>query len=530
MIHRKDTACFTEQQLNMCYNQAVFTEFLSQPFSLEAFEKQMQWKKDQFPMENRRVLVKVLKEQYQTIDNIHPKVQENIDSLLNENTFTVVTGHQLVALTGPLYFIYKIAHVIRSTEELKKQYPTNHFVPVFWMATEDHDYEEIKSLHLFNKTFIWETNQTGPVGKFDLNGWDDLIHEFSDLFKNNPDSEVFTLLKKFNGATYGEAFFQLVHQLFNEYGLVILDADQRELKQLFVPYMQKELKEHFSEKAILKTTDKLIQKGGKQQITPRNINLFFMQNGIRERLDLAPDGSIEIASKGKFTLEEINQMLLENPAYFSPNVSLRPLYQEVILPNLCYVGGSGEINYWLQLKEVFDVAAIIFPLLQTRNSVLWIDALISEKITKLNLKPIDLFKETSVLTKAYLEENAADEVDFSTLDEQLANLKKTLIATTLSIDPNMENFAQAEGVRLEKQLEQIKDRLYKTVKGKHDKNLKTIVQIKERLFPSNSMQERYTNLFQLAPTGNYKSVIQTIVDSMQPFSPDFIILEEEASM
>lgn len=524
-INRQQTGFFSQQQLDMSYNQAVYADFLVQPFSQEAFETQIQRKKVVFSDEKREQLVQTLKKQYTGVE-IHQTVETNIELLANSNTFTVVTGHQMVAMTGPLYFIYKIAHVIRSTEELKKIHPEYNFVPIFWMASEDHDYDEVKSFHLFNRTITWETEQTGPVGRFEMKDWEPVIEQLTELFKNHPDSELMNLLNGFNGNHYAEAFRKLVNHLVGRYGVVIIDGDDAVLKRSFLPYMKKEVQEQFSFKAITQTTDQLIQRGGKQQIVPREINLFYIEKGIRERL-VANGEQIEITGKGTYSVPEILEWMERAPEEFSPNVSLRPLYQEVILPNLCYVGGAGELNYWLQLKGVFDQAGVLFPLLQTRNSALWVDKNTAEKMEKLKVTPLDAFKELHILNKEYLEANASDEVDFSELDKQMDMLKHLLHETTLSIDPSLEAYAAAESVRMEKQLTQVKDRLYKTVKGKHDKDLKTLQQIKEKLFPGNGLQERYTNFFQLNPTGNYSETLDAIVENIQPFNADLIILEEK---
>lgn len=524
VIDRKETGFFSQQQLDMCYNQSVYADFLTQPFSKEALREQIQRKKASFSAESREKLVKTLKEQY-TGTMIHDSVVKNIELLGKENTFTILTGHQMVAFTGPLYFIYKIAHVIRLCEELKASYPEYEFVPVFWIASEDHDYEEIKSFHLFGRTISWETDQSGPVGRFEMKDWEPVVEQLTELFKNHPDSDIFELLNVFKGANYAQAFRRLLNHLVGKYGVVIADPDEAVFKREFLPYMIKDVCEQFSYKAITETTDKLTDLGGKQQITPREINLFYIADGVRERL-IENGNIIEIPGKGKYTKDELIEWMKQHPEDFSPNVSLRPLYQEVIFPNLCYVGGAGEINYWLQLKRVFDKAGIVFPLLQTRNSVLWIDRNSKEKMEKLNLSPVDLFKELHILSKEYLEANAGDEVDFSGLDKHMEELKNQLVEITLSIDPALEAYAAAEGVRMEKQLSHVKDRLYKTVKGKHDKSLKAIQQLKEKLFPDGGLQERYTNFFQLNPNGNYSGTLQLMIENVQPFTPDFIVIEE----
>lgn len=524
-INRSDIGFFSKQQLDMCYDQSVYSDFIAQPFSLAAFESQLATKEQSYLAESRVTLVTALKKQYEGI-NCNSAVKANLELLAKATTFTVVTGHQMVAMTGPLYFIYKIAHTIRLCEELKKTYPTSNFVPVYWMASEDHDYEEIKSFHLFNRSISWETEQVGPVGRFEMTNWEQVVAMLTELFQNHPDSDLFSLLKVIEGENYAHAFRKLVNHLFEKYGVIIVDGDDALLKQEFLPFMIKEIEEQFAFKAIQETTDKLVLKGGKQQLTPREINLFYIEKGMRERLIVNGD-KIEIPQKGIFSKEEISTWMQESPASFSPNAAMRPLYQEVILPNLCYIGGAGEINYWLQLKGVFDSAGVPFPILKIRNSILWIDKNSAEKMEQLKLSTADLFKELHSLTKEYLDKNASDEVDFTDLDKQMLALKEQLISATISVDPSMESYAAAESVRIEKQIEQIKDRLYKSTKKKHDKNLKNLQQLKERLFPLAGLQERYSNFLQLSPNGNYIPVIDAIVKHILPLSEDFILLQEE---
>ncbi|MEZ4890981.1 MAG: bacillithiol biosynthesis cysteine-adding enzyme BshC [Crocinitomicaceae bacterium] len=524
-IHRKNTGYFSQQQLDMCYNQQHYAEFIAQPFSVAAFEQQLRVKKNTYSMEMRQQLVQAIKQQYANIA-LSDKVAHHLDLLAKENTFTVVTGHQLVAMTGPLYFVYKIAHVVRMCTELSQKYTDSQFVPVFWMATEDHDYEEIKSFHLFNRTLTWETTQKGPVGRFDLTGWQEVLDQLKELFANHPQSDVFAWMEQLKGDNYAAAFRRLVNFLFEKYGVVIIDGDDAQLKQAFVLIMQKEVLEQFAFPAIQATTERLVVHGGKQQVMPREYNLFYIENGMRERL--IPKGdAIEIPQKGIFSKQEVAEWIARSPQNFSPNASMRPLYQEVLLPNLCYIGGAGEINYWLQLKGVFDAVDVPFPLLKTRNSLLWIDAATQGKMEQLGWTTDDLFKETHQLTAAYLEKNAGDAIDFSPIQAHVEVLKNTVIETFHSAEPSMDSYVMAELVKLDKQMKQLEDQLVKASKRQHEKALKTIKQVKERLFPAGGLQERTTNLLQLTPDGNFKPLIDAIVASIQPFSDDFLVVEEK---
>ena len=523
-INRTSTGLFSIQQLDMVYNQNRFIPFIEQAFSKDAFEDALDRKKENYSKENRTVLVDVLAKQYANI-TATDEVNRNIAILQKDSTFTITTGHQLSLFTGPAYFVYKILHVIKQCEELKKVHPENDFVPIYWMASEDHDFEEIQSMHLFNQSVTWESEQKGPVGRFDLEGIQQVKEQLKSFFGNHLTSELVRLIDDFSGDTYGKAFRKFVHGIFGRYGLVILDGDDPQLKKIFAPIMKKELSEQFALQAVELTNEELHREGAKIQVTPRDINLFYIEKGFRERIVKFGD-RFEIEGKGTFTLDELNKMLDSTPASFSPNVVLRPLYQEFVLPNLCYVGGAGEISYWLQLKRVFQSVNVVYPLIQVRNSVIWIDANSADKMEKLQLTIDDIFRDADALKKRFVEAHSSEELDFSKLNAAILALKEEMISTVAGVDENLNQFAIAETVRVDKQLDALKDKLFKQSKAKHEKALKMIDQLKEKLFPGNGLQERKTNFFQLTPDGNFAETVDVLKNNMLPFSGDLLVVKE----
>jgi len=521
-IKRENISGITAQQLALVYNQAQFLPFTSRVFSQEAFQGTIEIKSKSYAITTRKVLVNVLKSNYSKLQN-NSECLKNIELLEKENTFTITTGHQLSAFTGPLYFIYKILHVIKQCEELKKIYPTNNFVPVYWMASEDHDYEEIKSFSIFNKTLTWETVQTGPVGRFSLDGFSDLKEQLKGFYSNHPSSEVMHLIEKMDGKNYADLFFKFIHQLFGKYGLLILDGDNRDLKRIFSPILKEELKTQFSYNAVEKTNGELTKDGLKLQVNAREINLFYIDKGIRARI-IAENDTFMIEGKGAFSFEQLSQMIDETPECFSPNVILRPVYQECVLPNLCYVGGLGEISYWLQLKGVFDHVSIPYPLIQVRNSLLWIDSATNDKMIKSEMTLDRVFMDAHILKKLFVSENTDEELNFDSLDSIGEELKKALIENARQVDSNLENYGTSEAVKLEKQLNGFKEKLYRQTKTEHDSTLKSIDQIKERLFPNGRMQERSINFFQFCPDGHYSDKLDELMKAMNPFEGDLIVL------
>ncbi len=522
-FNRQLTGLFTEQQNLFAYEQDQLLQFLGHAFTKGNFQKQIAAKAKNYSAELRSNLVHELEKKYSV--EASSEVKANLDLLKKEETYTITTGHQLNIFTGPIYFIYKILHVIRLTEELKKEYPENHFVPVFWMASEDHDLDEIRSVNVFGKELTWQTDQQGPVGRMDCTDLAVLKDELNSFYGNHPESEVADLLNKYSGENLAEATFNLVNALFGSYGLLIVDGDNATFKKSFLPFMEKELKEEFSHHEVLKTNERIVKEGFKTQVNPREINLFYLSAQSRSRI-LKNEQGFFIEGLGNLNSESLFQLLHDHPESFSPNVILRPLYQEVILPNLCYVGGVGELTYWMQLKGVFEHAGITYPMIQARTSMLWIDAGTAKKMEKNGLLLEDLFEDLVQLKKRFLSEIASDEINFDELNQHLEQLKVTLYSKINQVDTGLQKYAEAELVRIDKQIESVKEKLTRSVKQQHETLIRSIDQISEKLFPGGGLQERSLNLFTMCPDGKVFDRIAQLYKLTDPFDPDFVILQE----
>lgn len=522
-FNRSETLLFEAQHNNLVYNQESLLPFISRVSTKKNVYEQTNRKS--FSQESREVLYSELTRQYQGIE-LHAAVQTNIDLLRSPDTFTITTGHQLSLFTGPLYFVIKVLHVIKQCEEMKTSFPDKHFVPVYWMASEDHDFEEIKSIELFNKSISWESNQKGPVGRFAM---DAEIEQAKEAFKSyfqNGDKEIHELIDSLEGKTYGHAFRKFVNRLFESYGLVMIDGDAKAFKESFKFIMKDELLNQFAMEKVKLTTAELIVNGGKVQVNPREINLFYIEDGLRERVTEIEKGTYHIEGKGSFSVVEIEKLLNEKPENFSPNVILRPVYQELILPNILYVGGGGELSYWLQLKRVFDHCEVPYPLIQVRNSILWIDANTSAKIAKFDLLLEDLFKDEHVIKKEYVEENEVEALDFQEFSKRQTEFIESLRDVILKTDPSLIQYSDAEIAKLNNQIESIRAKLVKVSKGKHEGAMNAIEQIKSKLFPGNGLQERKSNFFNFCMKGNVTERLSVLYSAIEPFEQDLIVMRE----
>lgn len=522
-INRKETGLFKDFQNQLVYGQNVLGELIRAPFDQAALVEQLNLKQEQFPDSHRGILKDVLLEQYGK--SASAQTTANINALGERGAFTITTGHQLSLMTGPLYFVIKILHVIRICEELNAMHPDHRYVPVYWMATEDHDFEEINSLKLFNRDIKWQTEQKGAVGRFDLEGFEDYKSQIKELFANHPESEIHELLNAYEGEDLASATRNLVNRMFGEKGLVIIDADDRRLKALFAPIMEKELFGSFANPNVQKANQKLESIGFPSQVYAREINLFYLDKGLRGRIERTGD-QFSVEGGPDISETEMKSILENEPEKLSPNVVLRPVYQEVILPNLLYVGGLGEIAYWTQLKGVFDSAEVLYPLIMVRNSLLWLDAVTLKKMDKVHLGIDDVFSSVDELKKQFLEKNDAVDIDFTQLDVKAEELFKEMVSSVTNADPNLVKFAKAEAARIEKTLQNVKSKVIKAEKSKNDRSMKMIEDVKERLFPGGGLQERKANLFSFSADGNYSDNLNKIYDAIDPFCGDLIVLIE----
>ncbi|MEA1784991.1 bacillithiol biosynthesis cysteine-adding enzyme BshC [Arenibacter sp. GZD96] len=469
--------------------------------NLENFKQQIVEKRVSYPIKNRAVLCGVLQRQYQNIAK-SKATEAQISLLSSENTFTVVTGHQLNLFTGPLYFLYKIISTINLAKDLKNRYPENNFVPVYWMATEDHDFEEINYFNLNGKKLRWNKKVSGAVGRLDTEGLDILWHTFSkELGKGMHAEKLKELFRKayLEHDTLADATRFLANALFGDYGLVILDADDKELKQLLVPYVTQDLLQSTAHTEVRKTIDTLSAIDGRYtaQVNPRAINYFYLKNNVRERI-VAQDGIFYINDTDqKFTEEAILGELQDYPERFSPNVITRPLYQEVILPNLCYIGGGGEIAYWLLLKSYFDAEKVPFPILLLRNSALVIHPKQQKKIEKLNLHVSDLFLSQDELIRKKVREISKIKIDFTPQKKHLEQQFKQLYDLASQTDKSFLGAVKAQEAKQLKGLALLEKRLLKAQKRKLNDHVERIIAIQNELFPNGSLQERNLNFSEL---------------------------------
>lgn len=520
------TGYFSKIVLDYISQQQAIQPFYQHPVSLQGIKDSIA-SRNQFTTD-RNLLVTVLQKQYAGVE-VSPSVAANITLLRQSNTYTICTAHQPNIFTGPLYLIYKILHAAKLAEALKQQLPENNFVPVYYMGSEDADLDELGHIFIGGQKYEWLTSQTGAVGRMmvdkaivkllqDLSG-QLLVHPFG--------AEILALMQHCyqEGTTVEQATFQLVNALFADYGLVILLPDNAELKNAFAPVIQKELTEAFSHKAVQEIISNF-PADYKVQASGRELNMFYLYNNRRQRIETNNEEWVVVDTDIKFSRHEIIAELKVHPERFSPNVILRPVFQEWVLPNIAFIGGGGEIAYWLQLKKVFEATGTPYPVLILRNSFMFVEKEIKTLTHKLKLDQKELFKSELAIMNGLVQRDSVHQVDLVKEQEQLTEFYDKLTLIAGKIDITLQVHTAALQTQAIKKLVALEKKLLRAEKRKYEAGQRQLKKIKEKLFPNNNLQERIDNLMPYYAKWG-KDFIRMLYDHSEALDMQFGIMVEE---
>ena len=448
---------------------------------------------------NREVLAEVLKEQYNGYALTEAQLH-NLASLSSDTTFTVTTAHQPNIFTGPLYFIYKIAHAVRLASYLKEQFPQHHFVPVYYMGSEDADLDELGHFYIEGEKIAWQTDQQGAVGRMHTQGLGQIIDRLQGQYAHLPyGPDMVAMLRKAyqENDNIQEATMQLVDQLFRHTGLLVLIPDNARLKQLFTPIVRRELLEGFSQPLVLSTLE-AFSRHYKVQTEGRPINLFYLdESGRRERIEKSGDGFMVEALGLHFSTEEMLALAGQRPELFSANVILRGVFQETVLPNIAFIGGGGELAYWMELRAVFEAAGVPYPVLVLRNSFLLMQEQHQHWQRRAGLATAELFDDELTLLNRETERQRGESLSLQRFEEGFFNQYNRLQELAGQIDPTLQPHVAALHTRAVKGLHQLEKKLQRAARRGLQEEGEAIRKLKRTLFPGGGLQERQENFMPL---------------------------------
>ena len=517
------TGYFSKMITDYIADNPMLQPFYEHPVSIEGVKAAIEQRK--LFATDRTLLVEIINKQYENIA-LTAKQKKYISQLATTNTFTICTAHQPNIFTGHLYFIYKILHAVKLAEELQTKLPENNFVPVFYMGSEDADLEELGHIFIDGERYKWVTTQTGAVGRMKVDkALVQLMETISGQLLVYPfGKEIITLIKNCYklGATIEQATFKLVNELFAEYGLLILLPDSPAVKKAFSPVIKKELLEGFSHIAV-KATVAQFPAIYKVQASGREINLFYLLDDKRQRIEQTGADFLVVNTALKFTKEEMLAELNNYPERFSPNVILRPVLQETILPDITFIGGGGEVAYWLELKKVFEAVAVPYPMLIVRNSFLFISKELQAVTQKLQFSNTDLFKPELELINRLVKRGSTLQLNVEKEKQQMLKLYQAIRKVAAHVDLTLQTHTDALQTQALNKITALEKKILSAEKKKFAAQQRQLQKLKMQLFPNNSLQERVANMLPFYATGG-KDFIETIYNNSTGLRQEFGII------
>ncbi|MCO5230864.1 MAG: bacillithiol biosynthesis cysteine-adding enzyme BshC [Chitinophagales bacterium] len=510
------------------YTQNQFPDTLKVPFPYgwEGLDKRLNT--DYSLLIDRNTLSNTILNQYENIV-ISDEVRNNILSFQDNNTYCITTAHQLAYLGGPLYYVIKIANTIALARALQTKYPDKKFVPVYWMGSEDHDFEEVNHIFLFGNKYTWNAEQSGPVGRFSLYNIQEAIQQVLDKLGDNNPSDIQSLIKKaYAHNTVEKASRELVNGLFGKYGLVIVNGDDVLLKTPMTEIIRKEILNQGSFPLLTERSELLKKEGYHAQANGRAINLFYLSNTSRIKIEPIGNQKYKIGDT-IWNLEDLLVEVEQYPERFSPNVVLRPLFQQAVLPSVGFIGGGSEVAYWMQLTEIFKYYQICYPVVMPRTSMMWVNYNNYQKFQKLALPISSIFQDKEQLKKEYLLDKIDVQHDLEGEKMIVQELMDKVRDKAVQIDSTLGPSVGAEAQKIQSILSQIEGKMLRSIKHKNETTLRQIDNLYQTYFPNHSLQERHDNFLNFYSTYGQK-FIDTLISHLHVIDQEFVVITEDEKL
>jgi bacillithiol biosynthesis cysteine-adding enzyme BshC len=439
---------------------------------------------------------------------------QNIKKLSDKKTLAIVTGQQLGILGGPLYTFYKIITAIKLSHFLSERYNDYNFVPVFWLESDDHDFNEIRSVKIIDdgnsvqmigyKAEIEEDDLKQSVGLINLDG---TINNFFDklnssLKETDFKAALLNRLKDFymEGKSLKDAFRELIFNYFDDYGLVIFDPQEREVKKLLTPVFRKEITDFRIHTEQLVHVSATLEELYHAQVKVKPVNLFLRVDEGRYSIEPV-ENEFRLRRKRKsFTPEQLLELLENEPDKFSPNVLLRPICQDYLLPTAFYIAGPSEISYFAQIKPLYELYNITQPIIYPRSSATILENSIANSLEKYSVEINDIFIDIENVKKRIInavEETSIDEM-FDGISGQVEVLFDKLKENLLDLDKTIADASNRYRDKILSTINELKSKAEKAQQKKYEVTLRQIDRAAVNLFPNSNLQEREINFIYFA--------------------------------
>jgi bacillithiol synthase len=442
----------------------------------------------------RAVVCDVISEQYREVGM---SIEERLKKLRDIKSVTVTTGHQLQLCGGPAFLHYKIITTIRQARKLERESGRG-VVPIFWLASEDHDFKEVSWAHGESKKFVWShhlEHSKLPVGKFPLDGVEEVVKDWGangvDLIESEAIMEELHQAKA-NGEKYVHLFRRWIELWYGDTELLIIDASHPRLKSTAAELFTHEFTGSGISNSVFNTTKELQLRGFNVGTHIRDVNLFF-QMGEGERVGIVKKGNVFLAGKKVMNSEgeAWEDWCKKNAEFLSPSVLLRPIYQEFLLSNSHVVLGPGELGYWKQLKGAFQLREMVMPVLHLRDHVLVLNEEVLSKAEQVGWSIEKGWWREDEWTRVWLEGKMPSEI--LKLEKTLSDFKRLSVEVAVETDPTLEGAAVASGVAMDKAYRTLLKKIRKAIKRKNEPFLNDLSRSALQVFSEGKPQDRYMN-------------------------------------
>jgi bacillithiol biosynthesis cysteine-adding enzyme BshC len=500
-------------------HQNLFLDYLSEYENVEHFYKRHFRAVDQYPelfkllsqleRPHRAALPNIIKAQYGEF-KYSKKTLQNIDSLASEKTIAVVTGQQLGIFGGPLYTFYKSITAIKLCSYLKENFDNYNFVPIFWLEGDDHDYDEVRVFSLLNNenqfvSIKYDDGQLDEINRGSIGGLkfnQNLENVFNELASSLRETEFKSSLLELIKSTYQldktflESFRKLMIHIFDEYGMIVFNPVDTNVKKILAPIFYKEISEYTDHTDYLVERSAELEEVYHAQVKVKPINLFYVEEN--ERLLIEPTETGEYRLKGKrkkFSKEEILAIVENSPEKFSSNVLLRPICQDYLFPTGFYVGGPSEVSYFAQVTPLYDLYELNQPFIYPRSSATIVEKGVKAILDKNNLSYEDIFTDEDKLIQKIV--SASSEINLETLFDN--SLNEIIVSLSqideklVQIDKTLLDLSAKSKQKIEESLNLLKAKTLDAQKRKYDSTIRQISKVRNVLYPNNNLQERELN-------------------------------------
>ncbi|MDH4070407.1 MAG: bacillithiol biosynthesis cysteine-adding enzyme BshC [Ignavibacteria bacterium] len=458
-----------------------------------------------------RVLLSSVLERQNLAFGAQTKALTNVRLLSKETTFAVVTGQQVGLFGGPMYTLYKTLTCLQTAAALKTRFPKYDFVPVFWLEGEDHDFQEVSRVNVLDRGGApvrleysgdprTQARNSGPAGDVILT--DSIEEVFRTLEQSLLPTEftadtLSSLRKSYSeGRTLLHAFATWLNHLFDDSGLLFLNPSEPELKRELTPLFEREIRDYPATSQLVVRQSADLEERYHAQVKPKSINLFLLHKGGRYLIEPRETDFSLKGTRQYFPKEELGVILHQNPERFSPNVVLRPIVQDYLLPTVAYIGGPSEVAYQAQLSLVYEHFGVVQPVIIPRASATFIEDRVDRVAGKYQLPAVRLFEDPEVVTREILQQLGGVNIDalFRTAGESVENMMAELTFGLTEIDATLKGPLEGGRSKIEGALRGLKEKSLAAQKRRNETAVRQIERALQTVMPAGNLQERELNI------------------------------------